>query len=260
MTSSFYPGTSNSSSVLVFDTSIFVKFLKTITVSSLAAASIQLFTNDTTPVLIPNAFTPLSIPDDYNTIARILELHFNISLSPSTGYTVIVSGLQDAAGNNLVPFTYSFITNPNTVITSPVSAEPIEIEDHSIKSATFTSFETITEANPEFYIYDTDPDAQNVLLDNAYNNGRVTIRFSRNPSGEYLNSRYFKVQQKTIARGAANRWQDVAGVLISLDSQKRAVYIDFPSQDATPVYNHLGSVYFLDGYKYRIKVSKDVGV
>jgi hypothetical protein len=46
-----------------------------------------------------------------------------------------------------------------------------------------------------------------------------------------------------------------------MHSWKPEVYVDFPSlDDATPSYFTEGKNYFEKGYKYRIKISKDIGI
>ena len=55
------------------------------------------------------------------------------------------------------------------------------------------------------------------------------------------------------------RWEKVE-TQISLHSTNPDVFIDFPSNDATPVYNTDGKTYFEKGYKYRIIVSKEIGI
>jgi hypothetical protein len=45
-----------------------------------------------------------------------------------------------------------------------------------------------------------------------------------------------------------------------MHSWKPEVYLDFPSQDATPSFFVAGKEYFESGYKYRIIVSKEIGI
>jgi hypothetical protein len=47
---------------------------------------------------------------------------------------------------------------------------------------------------------------------------------------------------------------------VSTHSWRAEVYIDFPSLDATPSYFTADKDYFEQGYKYRIKISKDIGI
>jgi hypothetical protein len=66
------------------------------------------------------------------------------------------------------------------------------------------------------------------------------------------------VQRKKIQTHPA-RWQNLT-TQVSIHSWKPEVYIDFPSLDATPVYFTSGKDYFETSYKYRIILSKDIGV
>jgi hypothetical protein len=45
-----------------------------------------------------------------------------------------------------------------------------------------------------------------------------------------------------------------------MHSWKPKVFVDFPSLDATPSYYSSGLNYFETGYKYRIIVSKNIGI
>jgi len=239
------------------DTYVQVKFSKTIKISSLTDDKFDLYVNSSTPV--PSAFAPLDLYNDYDTISRRLILRFASVLSPSTVYTLTVSGLIDAAGNNIASETTTYTTGA-TVSSSPVVPEQqiIEVEDHSIRSRVFTSTETVYVSNPEFYIIETDPTADELLIPVDYNSGRLKIVFSKRPGSNYINSNYFKVQRKLVSR-SPSRWETVSGVIISLDADDPFVYINFPSTDATPVYGVKDADYFEQGYKYRVKVSRLVG-
>ena len=73
-----------------------------------------------------------------------------------------------------------------------------------------------------------------------------------------MNKNYFKIQRKIIQRTPA-RWETLEP-RVSMHSWKPEVYLDFPSQDATPSFFVSGKEYFESGYKYRIIVSKEIGV
>lgn len=246
-----------SDDILVFDSHIVVKFHRSLKAVSLVQATYTVLTNAATPV--NGAFDAINLVNDYDSISRTLTLYYASSIQSNTTYTLKIDGLVDAAGFAQPTMTYTFVTNTTPAINGPIPAEPIYVEDHSIRRDAFTSVQTITEANPNFYISATDPDLETPILDSGYNNGRIVIKFSSSPSANYLTSQYFKVQNKILQRGLS-RWNLVDGIIISMDSQNPWVYLDIPSQDATPVYNTLGSIYFLDGYKYRIKISKDVAL
>lgn len=237
------------------DTQIEVKFDKTVKVTSITNDKFTLFTGGSTPVTTP--FEDIDLVNDYDTISRRLVLRFKSALTPSTTYTFTISGLLDAAGAGLPSQTETFTTGASVLaIPTVAEPEPVEIEDHSVRSEAFSP-ETVFVSNIDFYIEEVDPDFDSVWVEEDYNNGRVTVKFSDRPSTIYVNSKYFKVQKKTIQR-APSRWETVAA-LITLDSTYPYVYIDFPSDDATPVYGQPEKTYFLANNKYRIRVSREVG-
>lgn len=239
------------------DTYVQIKFSKTIKISSMTDDKFTLYVNGSTPVL--SAFKALDLYNDYDTISRRLILRFATALSSSTTYTVSISGLIDASGATLQTETTTFTTNA-TVSSLPAVPEQqkIEVEDHSIRSRVFSSTETVYVSNPEFYITETDPVNEELLVPLDYNSGRLKICFSKRPGSNYINDKYFKVQRKQISR-SPSRWETVEDVIISLDADDPFVYINFPSTDATPVYGSQDADYFEQGYKYRVKVSKHVG-
>lgn len=245
--------------ITVGDTTLKVKFLKTLKTSAITNANFQLFENAATPVSTP--FKAIDIASDYNSINRVLILTFTQTLKPLTSYTFKATGLKDAAGTTIANEECTFTTDNDTAPALPIAEPeptPVEIEDHSIKADAFTSAETIYAPNPDFYIDSSDPLQDEGIITTGYNNGRVTIKFSQYPSNTFLNSTYFKAQRKKIQRDFT-RWESVS-VVISTHPTKPWVYIDFPSTDATPLYNTAGKEYFSLGYKYRVKISKDVAI
>lgn len=281
--------------VLVFDTGLKIKFDRAISVASLLNASIVLQTAAATPAIIPGAFAPIG-PQDYNTLGRVLELNFVENIQANSSYQVVISGVTDPLGNPLPPFIYSLITNPSTILTSRVPEEPLYIEDHSIRTDLFTNYNAITQTNPAFYIASTDPDSKdNIIVPISYNNGVITINFSIQPDPNFVTFNYFKFQYKVNGRGL-NPWQPVPNAVISIVPNSNTIQIAVPSQSATPVisvpftdplfnyYNNaLGNygdaytgapyptdmfpggygtptlMFFLDGYKYRVKISGNIG-
>lgn len=235
-----------------------VRFGQSIRVSSLVDDNFTVATNEATPVAQPGAFLPISVSSDYNVISRTLVLHFAPGvLLANTPYTLSVSGVVDPANNVLLPATWDFSTP--TVASPPAvpADEPVEIVDRSLRSNAFMNTEHILAANPDFYVVESDPGDQELLIPRGYNNGRVTIKFSTRPAAQFISPSYFRVQQKLVQRGPT-RWTNV-NALVSLDDTMPWVYIDFPSLDATPVFNTIGATYFSDNYKYRIKISREVG-
>ena len=131
------------------------------------------------------------------------------------------------------------------------------VEDRSVRADIETGYQILAK-NPNFYIESTNPSSGDFYLNNDENNGRVTIIFSSRPASNFLTLKYFKAQRKKIQK-TPSRWENVPAE-VSMHSWKPDVYIDFPSDDATPVYYVDGKKYFKSGYKYRVIVSAEVGL
>lgn len=243
-------------SAIVTDTQIAIKFSKTILTSTLVDSAFALYVHAATPVSVP--FESIDVIEDYNSISRVLTLTFKAVLEASSDYQLRISGLKDASGAVLLDENYDFTTGatvPSSVL--PPAPDIVEIVDKSIRSNAFTT-ETIFVSNPNFYIIDTDPENFDLFLDSGYNSGRISITFSIAPDDIFISPLYFKAQRKLISK-EPGRWEKVT-TIVSIDATDPIVYIDFPSDDATPVYTTPGKSYFTAGYKYRIRISKDVGV
>jgi hypothetical protein len=240
-----------------------IKFGRTIKISSIVNDKFIVQTSAATPTSVQDPFKKINTLADYNTISRTLTLYWNKTLVSGQEYHIRVVGLLDAA-NEIAPeekiaFIKQDAATPSGVSSSAIPVlEEIYVEDKSVLLEAYTSHQIIAK-NPEFYIKDVDPKNGSFYIDNSYNNGRLTILFNARPASNFLNSKYFKVQSKKIQR-APSRWEAVS-VKIQMHSWKPEVYIDFPSlEDATPSYFTEGKKYFQKGYKYRITVSKDVGI
>lgn len=245
-----------------------IKFGVTPRVSTITNDKLTLTLNGN-PVASP--FKDIIASEHYDSIGRILTLYFNLTLTPQEVYIFKLSGIKDAAGRSYPDFTYQFQVGeqatPNTdvqVIIDDTSPEfeppvvaPVVVEDHSIKKHVFLDSSIIDGANSGFYVVKTEPANGDVFVEDSFERGRITIQFSQRPNPQFLNSQFIKVQRKKL--GSVSRWEQVP-IRISMDSYYPTIYVYIPSQDATPVYNTAGTTYFEDGYKYRVKVSKEVGV
>lgn len=283
----------NDPHVEVFDTAVAVKFTRTISVASLLNSTITLATTDATPQIVPNAFAPIN-NGNYNTLSRILRLNFLRGVKAGTTYTLTISGVTDPVGNLLPPFVYGFTTNAATVLESAPPDEPLYIEDHSIITNVATDLNAVIQADPSFYIINTNPDNQdNIVVPIDFNNGTISITFNTLPDSNFLNFNYFQLEYRPITRGM-NPWKTVPNAVMTI--QNNTVTISVPSlQDATPVisipvttpffnyYNDaLGNygdayinapyptnifygygtptpMFWVDGYKYRLKISGSIG-
>ena len=241
---------------------VIIKFGRTVKISSLINPNFTVETTDATPVVVESPFVPINTITDYNQISRTLRLFWDVQLQQNKEYIISVQNLLDAVSETIptekIKFLKSTDATPSTITSyeEPVYQEVL-IEDKSIRADAFSSVQILAK-NPNFYIKSVDPTNGDFYLDNAYNQGRVTIEFSARPASNFLNTRYFKVQRKKI-QIAPSRWENISAN-VSMHSWKPEVYVDFPSMEATPSYNTIGPDYFETGYKYRIIVSKDIGI
>ena len=242
-----------------------IKFGRTIKISSITNQNIVVRTTSATPTTLTDPFKAIDTLADYNQISRTLKLIWNVQLTPSTEYEIVLKNFFDAVNEPITEEKIVFTTlDANETAATPAfnsvnepTVEEILIEDKSIRVDAFSSVQILAK-NPNFYISSIDPPNGEFYLENDYNNGRVTIRFNDRPAFNFLNKQYFKAQRKAIQR-QPSRWENLT-TTISMHAWKSEVYIDFPSIDeATPSYYTDSKNYFETGYKYRIIVSKDIG-
>lgn len=241
-----------------------IKFGRTIKISSLKNENFTLATSAATPVQISTPFEAINSIKDFNQISRILTLYWRTNeLVEGTQYCISVDNLIDSSGNivhtELIEFTRANCgATPNSTEVFDPILTPVLIEDRSIKTDVDISYSIIAK-NPEFYVEETIPSDGEFYLANDYNDGRVTIVFNERPASNFLSNKYFTCQKKKIQK-APSRWEAVSAE-VKMHSWKPEVYVDFPSlDDATPSYFTSGKDYFEKGYKYRVKISKDIGI
>lgn len=240
-----------------------IKFGRTIKISSLVDENFIVQTNTATPVVVSNPFKDIQTLTNYNQISRTLTLYWNTVLASNTEYVIRIVNLVDSSGLTVPEESITFTSQTNAATPSILQAttetvvNEILIEDKSIRPDIETGYQIIAK-NPNFYIESTNPYSGSFYLANDENSGRVTITFSDRPASNFLTSKYFKAQRKKIQR-TPSRWENVPAQ-ISLHSWKPDIYVDFPSNDATPVYYEDDKTYFETGYKYRVIVSSEVGI
>ena len=221
-----------------------IKFGRTIKIASLINANFIVQTDSATPVQTSSPFRTINTITDYNQISRTLTLYWNSVLSSNTDYVVRVTNLVDSSGLTVAEEKIRFTSQTNSATPSILQQSQatvlneVLIEDRSVRADIETGYQILAK-NPNFYIESTNPSNGDFYLNNDENNGRVTQR---------------KKIQKT-----PSRWENVPAE-VSMHSWKPDVYIDFPSDDATPVYYVDGKNYFESGYKYRVIVSAEVGL
>lgn len=241
--------------------SVSIKFGRTIKISSLKNENFLVYKDGATPTLVSAPFDTIDTIKDYNQISRSLTLYWRTTLEDGADYYIDVVNLVDSSGivvtSEKVTFTYALGATPNAIEYKSPILEPVLIEDRSIKTDIDISYQILAK-NPKFYVDSVNPENGDFYLENDYNNGRVIIVFNERPATNFLNNNYFKVQKKKIQR-SPSRWENVSTQVL-MHSWKPEVYVDFPSLEATPSYNTAGKEYFESGYKYRITLSKDIGI
>lgn len=243
--------------------SVSIKFGRTVKITSLKNENFTVYTMDATPENVSAPFDTIKTISDYNQISRVLTLYWRATLTEDKDYCIAVNNLIDASNNVIdeerIEFTWSGCgATPNTTEITDPTLTPVLIQDKSIKTDIDVSYQILAK-NPLFYVVETNPTDGEFYLYNDYNNGRVVITFSDRPASNFLSNKYFTCQRKLVQR-APSRWETVTAE-ISMHSWKPEVYVDFPSlNDATPSYFIEGKNYFEKGYKYRIKISKDIGI
>ena len=241
--------------------SVSIKFGRTVKISSLQNRNFKVYTDSATPVAVVAPFNIINTIKDYNQINRVLTLYWKATLVDGTRYFISVEDIVDSSGlivaTEKITFTQiSSATPSDSEYVSP-NLSPVLIEDRSIKTEVDISYNIIAK-NPLFYIDSIDPPDGDFYLQNDYNNGRLTITFNSRPASNFLDNKYFLCQRKPIQK-APSRWENLF-CAISAHSWRPEVYVDFPSLDATPSFFTNGKDYFEQNYKYRVKISKDIGI
>ena len=241
---------------------VVIKFGRTIPVSSLLDENFELYEDSATPVQVSSPFRDINTITDYNQISRTLNLYWNTILKPGTDYKIKVVNIVDATGTLIdseeITFTSSTeAATPSALETVVTQIDELLIEDKSIRTNVETSYQIIAK-NPEFYVNEVSPANGDFYINNGENDGRVVISFNERPASNFLTTKYFKAQRKKMQK-APSRWETISAQ-ISMHSWKPDVYVDFPSNDSTPVYYVDNKTYFETGYKYRVIVSSEVGI
>ena len=243
--------------------SVTIKFGRTVKISSLVNSHFIVQTTDATPSTISLPFKTIEPLTDYNQVARVLVLKWNKILQINKEYKIRLVNLVDSS-NTVVPEEYLLFTTGLESATPSVLSSTEEtivsqvlVQDKSVRVEFDPGYQILAK-NPDFYIQSVSPGAGEFFIASDENNGRATITFSSRPAGNFITSEFFKVQRKKIQK-TPSRWETVS-TRISMHSWRPIVYVDFPSNDATPSYFTDDKIYFESGYKYRIIVSSEIGI
>lgn len=209
---------------------------------------------------IPDAFQPIVVTRDYYSISRTLILYLANDLASLTSYRLDIQNLRDI-NNMILPAEWLTWTTEATVgidDVTPPSRDPVDVEDYSIKSINdFLIIPTSSDTVSSIAVTDVYPtDSLSYNVASTFVEGRIQLTFNADIAANYISSTYFKVQRRWIDSPTTPVWEDLP---IYVTSDGSDVYIYLPSDDATPVYGQVGYNYWLDGYKYRLRVLAGLG-
>lgn len=203
---------------------------------------------------VPEAFESIILHQHYNSVARSLTLFFKEDLTLDSGWYILgIDGVDQASGTAFDPEAIIFSYNQGTVSDPPAGTTPTEftIIDKSIKKQAFLSTQFTGGFDPgdAFRIVESTPAPFEIFVAEDHNNGVIEVEFSETPAASLITLQNFKVQQKDMTR--VGRWMTLEGTLVELDAAQPIVRVQLPEFEE--------NVYFRQGYKYRLIVSKNVG-
>lgn len=246
--------------------SVTIKFDATIKVSTITNDRFALYQNDATPFLVDSdPFKDISHTTDYNSISKTLTLYWNDDvLEAETAYQLKLSGFRTASNILIEDETLDFATGTAATpsfddLTQP---EELEIIDYTIIPDAFVSTNSVGDLETEetttsFALVETDPLDEDAFLSEDYNNGVLILKFNIRPKEAFINDTYFRGERKLLQR-KPSKWEKVA-VEVERDDYRPWVYVKFPSNDTTPVYDTEDRVYWEGNYIYRVRILKEVG-
>lgn len=242
---------------------VFVKFEPSIKVSTLINQNITLMTDEATPQLASaDPFEPIVTIDDYNSISKTLTLTWREGvLDPNTSYKIKFSNFRTVS-NVVVPTDY---IDFSTAASTDPDPEDVPIIPPAVEIIDYTLIPDVAiiedlpssgggDSEDSFSVIETDPIDGEFYLPVDFNNGRITVKFSYPVDPTFLTNSFFRLQSKEMTRRPV-RWQLLSTQISQEDS---FIYIDLPSDDATPVFNTPGHTYFRINHKYRLTIAKEV--
>lgn len=236
---------------------VLVKFYHSPFVTSLSDSNFVLEDTSVNPALkVP--LSAINVVNDYDSLSRILTLYPVSLLTAGKTYRLTVSGIYGAYGafdTEVFDFSTEGLVGKSPL---PHPFPPIyEVVSEDRAAEIEIIPDNFTSLLPVFSVTDISPSIKTVYVDPDYHYGRIVIKFSKAPSGQYLSNKYFKVSKRAVEMGYT-RWQEITNTKISIDGSRPWVYIDMPSTDAVPVYGEANSTYFENNTKYKVFVSKYV--
>jgi hypothetical protein len=184
--------------------------------------------------------SPISVENDYDPVAKILELRLSSPLEASSEYILVIDGLFDAMGDSQdAPNITSFMTNNSSADLIPNIAENsvIGVVDKTIANSDLVQ---IANANTNHRIY-MNP------ADGAYNVqpsfSQITLTFMPADLVVDVSDVVVTVEKRLISDGELS-WTDIGAA--SAITDEAHVTVDLPS---------MGASYIEPGYEYQVSVS-----
>jgi hypothetical protein len=255
-----------------------IKFVATLDTSTLIDANFVLYDTAATPAVVPGVFETIEIEKNFSSVSRIFDLWWETP--PETGaYTLHVNNLKSFLGEDVGDFTIDFdwVLDSATPVSGSVeellepSRDPVEVEDYSIKTPSWTIVEDTEESATPSSLYlevlDIAPGvSSHHNLSVQENLGKIDILFTEPVYSNYITPYYFSVTSKPVQKGIA-LWENVAvSVIGSTDSKIVSVYLPAVDADGNTVYSYgqtlediEGLEFFIPQTKYRLVISSAVG-
>lgn len=211
-----------------------VKFTKVVASECIVSSNFKLF-NDSGEELV-DVFAPVSRHNDYDPVAKILELHLTTPLDASSQYVFMIDGLYDAIGDDQdQPHTILFTTNDYDEDLTPVVSDGsvISVVDRTISNADLVPA-TVAEGQHSAFM---NPSG------GSYNVAASTSQLSITFSPADVEAADAVVYSRPIS-SMDTSWDQLAATATLVDDGHMT--IDLPLS---------GSGYVAAGYEYRVVVT-----
>jgi len=256
---------------------VVLKFDFPVDTSTLINNNFVLTKIDATPSqTLTSPFDPIVVSRDYHPVSRELFLHWNLTLETDSDYRITLQNIKNAF-DVIVPTHHIYFSTTDLNLATPNVSEPnftkdpTNIEDFSIKvvsdlflDVTDIGGSGVSEPSNAFNIVSIHPDVTEAFYIGPYDfNGKIEITFSHYIPANFLNNQDFKLQKKSILTRGISTWQTI-NTLVTQSSNDPIVSIYIPSQGIVPIYAYEATeladhIFWEEGYKYRLIISKNVG-
>lgn len=253
-----------------------IKFVSTLDTTTLINDNFVLYNDIASPTAVVDPFETIDVAKHYSSISRILTLWWK-NPPDTDAYTLNVNNLKTFLGEDVGDFTIPFdwvLDSATPESGSPEALlepnrEPVEVEDYSIKSPTWSIVDPIVDdtTTGALQVLDIAPGvSSHHNLQPTDNFGKIDILFSEPIYTNFITPYYFSVTKKAVKKGISV-WENVAtSVLSSLDSKIISIYMPALDVDGNTVYSYGKTLEEIEGLeffepqtKYRLVISTEIG-